>query len=92
MCYSIASAVSRGRPGGTTSVTTFPTHLLIKDSCFSTGCSEEVVESVVDVDCLLWAVGRRPLVDGLELDSVGVNLESRGYIQVDEMQNTSAQG
>lgn len=44
-----------------------------------------------DVDCLLWAVGRRPLVN-LCLEKNGVELDKNGYIQVDEFQNTSSHG
>ncbi|NHH99126.1 glutathione-disulfide reductase [Oceanimonas sp. MB9] len=44
------------------------------------------------VDCLIWAIGRRPLTDKLNLDSAGVELDAKGYIKVDEYQNTSAKG
>lgn len=41
------------------------------------------------LDCVLFAIGRLPNVD-IGLDSAGVKLNSRGFIQVDEYQNTSA--
>ena len=44
------------------------------------------------VDCLIWAIGRRPLTANLNLDAAGVATDERGYIKVDEYQNTSAQG
>ncbi|OXY81575.1 glutathione-disulfide reductase [Oceanimonas doudoroffii] len=44
------------------------------------------------VDCLIWAIGRRPLTDKLNLDSAGVELDAKGHIKVDEYQNTSAKG
>ena len=44
------------------------------------------------VDSLIWATGRRPLTDGLNLDAIGVKLQGRGYIQVDEYENTSIDG
>lgn len=37
---------------------------------------------------VIWATGRRPNVDGLELEKAGVTLNERGFIQVDEYQNT----
>lgn len=40
-------------------------------------------------DCALWAVGRKPNVQ-LNLEAAGVNLDSSGFIKVDEFQNTSA--
>ena len=44
------------------------------------------------VDCLIWAVGREPMTDTIGLDKAGVMLDERGYIQVDDYQNTSVDG
>lgn len=44
------------------------------------------------VDCLIWAIGRRPLTANLNLVAAGVETDERGYIKVDEYQNTSAKG
>ena len=41
---------------------------------------------------VIWATGRRPIVDGLELEKAGVTLNQRGFIQVDEYQNTVVDG
>ena len=41
---------------------------------------------------VIWATGRRPNVDGLELENAGVTLNQRGFIQVDEYQNTVVDG
>ena len=41
---------------------------------------------------VIWATGRRPNVDGLELENAGVTLNERGFIQVDEYQNTVVDG
>ncbi|EIC75871.1 glutathione-disulfide reductase [Streptococcus oralis] len=41
---------------------------------------------------VIWATGRRPNVDGLELEKAGVTLNQRGFIQVDECQNTVVDG
>lgn len=46
----------------------------------------------ITVDCLIWAIGRRPLTGNLNLESAGVELDDKGYIKVDEYQNTSAPG
>ncbi|GHA13866.1 glutathione-disulfide reductase [Oceanisphaera arctica] len=46
----------------------------------------------LEVDCLIWAIGRRPLTQSLNLDAAGVEVNERGYIKVDEFQNTSAKG
>lgn len=41
------------------------------------------------VDCLIWAIGRKPATDRLNLDASGVELDDRGYIRVDMYQNTN---
>lgn len=43
-------------------------------------------------DAVLWAVGRVPNSDGLDLERVGVACDRQGYIQVDAHQNTSVPG
>lgn len=44
---------------------------------------------VLDVDQVLYATGRVPLTEGLGLDAVGVALNPRGAIVVDDMYRTS---
>lgn len=44
------------------------------------------------VDCLIWATGREPNTASLNLDQANVQLDERGYIQVDQFQNTSQVG
>lgn len=46
----------------------------------------------LNVDCLIWAIGRRPLTQGLNLEAAGVSVDQHGYIKVDEYQNTTASG
>ncbi|KAL4220178.1 hypothetical protein ACF0H5_020586 [Mactra antiquata] len=43
---------------------------------------------MTDVNCLVWAIGRVPNTDNLGLDNVGVKLDNKGNIAVDEYQNT----
>lgn len=45
--------------------------------------------SVSDVDHLIWAIGRKPETRGIGLEEAGVKLDDKGYIAVDEYQNSS---
>lgn len=49
-------------------------------------------ESTLDVDCLLWAIGRAPEVEDLGLDKAGVKLDKKGHIAVDDYQNSNIPG
>lgn len=44
------------------------------------------------VDTVVWAIGRKPVTDGLGLEIANVERDASGYIQVDKFQNTSAPG
>jgi len=44
------------------------------------------------VDALIWAIGREPSTDNLNLAAAGVETDSKGYIRVDKYQNTSVTG
>jgi len=44
------------------------------------------------VDALIWAVGREPATDALNLADAGIKTNARGHIEVDAWQNTSAPG
>ncbi|KAG6037952.1 GTP-binding protein gtr1 [Claviceps citrina] len=48
--------------------------------------------SIPDVDHLIWAVGRVPETDKIGLQEVGVKLNDKGHVVVDEYQNTSVDG
>ncbi|XP_075059898.1 glutathione reductase, mitochondrial isoform X2 [Mixophyes fleayi] len=50
------------------------------------------MRTIQDVDCLLWAIGRDPNTEGLNLDKLGLDLDEKGHIVVDEFQNTSRKG
>ncbi|CEH14659.1 glutathione-disulfide reductase [Ceraceosorus bombacis] len=43
----------------------------------------------LEVDTLLWAIGRRPNTDNLGLESAGVKTDDKGNIAVDDYQNTN---
>ncbi len=45
--------------------------------------------STLDIDCLLWAIGRSPEVEDLGLDKAGVKQNERGQIIADDYQNTN---
>lgn len=44
---------------------------------------------VLEADCVFYATGRRPMLDNLGLENVEVKLDKRGYIEVDELFQTS---
>ncbi|HET7814155.1 MAG TPA: FAD-dependent oxidoreductase, partial [Candidatus Baltobacteraceae bacterium] len=44
-----------------------------------------------DFDCVLVAVGRRPVTDGLNLDKAGLQTNDRGFIDVDAQRRTKVQ-
>ncbi|XP_066506209.1 glutathione reductase, mitochondrial isoform X6 [Hoplias malabaricus] len=54
--------------------------------------TDEKTNNIQEVDCLLWAIGREPNTAGLNLSQMGVELDSKGHIIVDEFQNTTRQG
>ena len=41
------------------------------------------------VDCVLWAIGRSPNVEGLRLDRAGVDCDAQGFILTDKYQRTN---
>ena len=49
-------------------------------------------DHVIEADCVLLATGRRPFVDGLGLDALGVTLTARGQIATDGHYKTSVAG
>lgn len=43
----------------------------------------------LEVDCVIWAIGRQPNVEDLGLERVGVQLSHSGHVEVDEWQDTN---
>jgi len=43
-------------------------------------------------DCVIWAVGRTPQTQNLGLETVGLQTNERGYIEVDKFQETQSKG
>ena len=46
----------------------------------------------VEVDCVLWAMGRVPNIKDLKLEAANVEASDRGFIKVDDYQNTTQEG
>ncbi|MFC0201863.1 dihydrolipoyl dehydrogenase [Paracoccus rhizosphaerae] len=49
-------------------------------------------EQVIEADCVLVATGRRPHVDGLGLEALGVETTERGFVKIDDHWSTSVKG
>ena len=64
---------------------------VVKNSDGSLTLNLENGESIV-VDCLVWAIGRTPVTEGLNLAAAGVATDSRGYIPSDKYENTNVDG
>lgn len=45
-------------------------------------------QKLTGFDCLIWATGRRPLTDDLNLQAAGLDTNERGFIPVDQFENT----
>ncbi|EAR55909.1 glutathione reductase [Photobacterium sp. SKA34] len=45
-----------------------------------------------NTDVLIWAIGRHPTTDKINLETTGVATNDRGYIKVDEYQETNVKG
>ncbi|KAI9738553.1 MAG: Glutathione reductase [Candelina submexicana] len=48
-------------------------------------------EGVLDIDCLLWGIGRAPEVEDLGLEKAGVKQGPKGHVIVDDYQNTNVE-
>ncbi len=54
--------------------------------------NKDGAEATVDADCVLVATGRKPFVDGLGLDALGVTMTKRGQIETDAQYATNVKG
>ncbi|MBF0779569.1 MULTISPECIES: glutathione-disulfide reductase [unclassified Granulicatella] len=46
----------------------------------------------IQVERLIWAIGRQPNVSKLGLENTQIALDTKGYVQVDDYQNTTVEG
>lgn len=46
----------------------------------------------IEADTVLWAIGRSPSTQGMGLEDLGIKLDEKGDVVVDEYQNTSVEG
>tara|TARA_R110000744_G_scaffold78514_3_gene154617 strand:+ start:15410 stop:16762 length:1353 start_codon:yes stop_codon:yes gene_type:complete len=49
-------------------------------------------KSIGPVDSLIWAIGRDPATDNINIESTGIKLDERGFIPTDKFQNTDVDG
>ena len=43
----------------------------------------------LEADCVFYATGRRPMLDNLGLETTGVKLDKRGFVEVDDLYQTA---
>lgn len=46
----------------------------------------------VETDCVIWAIGRTPTTDKINLEAAGVEVNERGYVPVNEHHETNVPG
>jgi pyruvate/2-oxoglutarate dehydrogenase complex dihydrolipoamide dehydrogenase (E3) component len=82
---------SRVRKAGKKRLCAFP---LFHPSCIniSSLTHERPNEQQLEANVVLVAVGRRPYTTGLGLDKIGVEVDSKGRIVIDDAFNTSVNG
>ncbi len=49
-------------------------------------------EVIGGFDCVIWAIGRHPNIETLGLENTSIQQDERGFIAVDEYQNTTSRG
>lgn len=49
-------------------------------------------QAIGPVDCLIWAIGRKPATDKLNLSAAGIEQDQHGFITTDKYQNTNVNG
>ena len=61
-----------------------------EDGTLTVHCQGGIV--LENLDALIWAIGRAPNTEPLNLDAAGVNYTDQGYIPVNEFQETNVKG
>lgn len=49
-------------------------------------------KTIGPVDSLIWAIGREPATDNINIEATGIKLNDRGFIPTDKFQNTDVDG
>jgi len=62
----------------------------LADGCLELQCSND--ETILHVDTLLWAIGRQPATDKLNLGAAGIEVNTNGTIPTDAFQNSNVPG
>ncbi|MEH8019854.1 glutathione-disulfide reductase [Rheinheimera metallidurans] len=62
----------------------------VSDANLTVHCDNGTV--FTNVDCLIWAIGREPATDQLNLAAAGVTVDKHGFIRTDKYQNTNVKG
>lgn len=65
---------------------------IIKDSADKLTLKFESGEQISDLDEVVWAIGRAPATDTINIEKTGIKLDERGFIPTDEFQNTAVPG
>lgn len=60
-----------------------------KDGFLTVHYKDKDGEGKLETDCILWAIGRAPQTKDLGMDKAGIKTGEKGYITVDEYQNTN---
>ncbi len=62
------------------------------DDSLSLSVNDESEGYINTVDCLIWAIGRAPSIDNINLQATGVATTAHDKIKVDKFQNTNIDG
>lgn len=65
---------------------------VVKDANGKLNIELENGQSVGPVEQVIWAIGREPATDNINIESTGIVLDENGYIPTDKYQNTDVKG
>lgn len=90
----IAAAAARElkRQGLTIQLSVTVTATKVKKQTVTVQYTDKKDEQTLTVDKLVVAVGRKPFLDGLGVEAVGIQVTERGFIAVDAQRQTSVPG